>query len=117
MTSKKETIETPEIEILNSSENPEIIKIKADEHSEADDILKNSPLGKLVENMEELKKIRGFFLASLLMGFTGLFVFHLWLGIAAIVTGLLDIQFGSLFTRKAAYAGIVMGLLGIILAL
>ncbi len=122
MTKKTETIEAPEIEVLNSSEDPEkITKVRAEENTsqdpQMDEFLKNSPLGKVLENMEELKKIRGFFLASLLLGFTGLFVFHLWFGLAAIIFGILDLRLGSKFTKKASYVGIIFGLLDLLILL
>lgn len=117
---QKIKVEDTEVEVLNTSENPDnVTKIRADDHSHQDipfgDALKDTPLGKMIENMDEMKKIRGFFLASLLLGFTGLFVFRVWLGPLAIVFGLLDIFLGSRLTRKAAYVGIAFGLFALVL--
>jgi len=111
-----EKIKEEEVEVLNSVENPEKI-IESSSKNDEGEFFKNSPLGKILENVEEMKKIRGFFLASVLMGFTSLFVFHIPLGIAAIISGVLDLIFGSKITKKASYTGIAFGLIAIIMTL
>lgn len=117
MTQEKIKVEIEEVEVMNSSENPEqITKVQIDETSAGQkDSQDTSPLGKIMENIEEFKKIRGFFLASLLVGFTSLFIFRFWLGSAAIILGILDIVLGSKLTRKPAYVGISMGLIALLI--
>ncbi len=139
----KDTIEkitVDDVEIINSSTNtskPKITKIKADDSSNNssynstqhanpfEEMFKkaqeqaggsqNNPLAGIMENMEEVKKIKAYFFTSIVCGIIGLFTYPEFFGTAAILLGILDLSLGSKLTKTPAQFGILLGLIDLVL--
>jgi pilus assembly protein TadC len=134
MTIKKIKVDADDIEIINKSKtnntNPKITRIKADEEYKENtnesfnekfsasfggsQNIKNNPIGSLMNNIEEIKKIKPYFFFSLLFGIIALFTVPEYLGPLAIIFGGLDLWKGSKLTKTVAYLGIFFGLIALI---
>ena len=135
---KTEKINADEVEVINNSSNPEkITKVRVDDDSgnfsgtqSVEDFLnnmrensganngenlKNNPMMNMMGNIEEIKKIKPYFLIALLSGFWSLFGWTMFMAPLAILCGTLDLSLGSKFTQKASYIGIIFALIGLIL--
>ena len=135
MSIKKIKVDDDQVEVLNTSENPnpKITRIKADEEYSSSnssgssnnpfeqafgnmsDDMKQNPMVKMMGNMGEIKKIKPYFFFSLLFGFISLFGFREILAPLAIILGILDIWLGSKLTQTASYLGITFGMIGLVL--
>lgn len=127
MSVQKIKVEENEVELVNTSENPEkITRIKADDEYEAsknsfesmfenNPHLKNNPMEKMMGNIEEIKKIKPYFFFSIVCGLIALFALREYLGVAAIFLGILDLLKGSSFTKTASYFGIFLGLTALVI--
>ncbi len=135
-TNNIEKIKVDDVEVINSTENtsnsknPKITRIKADDNSSSannpfEEMFKkaqeqsggntNNPLAGMMENMEEIKKIKAYFFVSILCGIIGLFTFREFFGTAAIILGVIDLYFGSKLTKTPAQFGIILGIIDLII--
>jgi hypothetical protein len=130
-----EKISADEVEVVNSSENPEkitVTKIKADEEYKENQKKnpfegagfafgggaangEDNPLMKMMGNVEEIKKIKPYFLFALLFGFIALFGFRIYMAPLALLFGALDLLLGSKLTKNASYTGMIFAILGLML--
>jgi hypothetical protein len=130
-----EKITAEEVEVVNTAEekDPPITRVRVDDDSgnktgapSVEDFLEqmkknggegmeDNPMMKMLGNVAEIKKIKVYFLFSLLFGFIGLFGFRIYMGPLAILLGVVDLMLGSKLTQKASYVGIIFGLLSLIL--
>ena len=136
MKTGKTTIKAEDVEVINTSAEPEkITKVRVDEDSgnsnnggmpSMEEMLEqmknggvdteNDPMMKMMGNMAEIKKIKAYFLVALLAGFWSLFGWTNFMAPLALVFGALDLALGSKLTEKASYVGMIFAIFGLLMA-
>lgn len=116
-----EEVSAEEVEVISAddSEQPdqdeEIIRIKAD-----DDVsplfarTQDTAFAKMFENIEEVKKLKPFGGIALLLSVVGIKFYPIYLCIIAIILAVLDIVFGSKYTKKISIAAIIIAVLSLL---
>lgn len=107
---KTEKISADDVEVINTSKNPE----KKSENFGAGGF-EDNPMMKMMENMEEIKKIKAYFLIALIAGFWSLFGLTTFMAPVALVFGVLDLSLGSKLTEKASYIGMIFAVFALLM--
>lgn len=138
---KTEKITIEDVEVINTSANPEKItkvRVEDDENTSSqknsggapsveeflEQMRENSggggmednPMMNMMGNIAEIKKIKPYFFVALLAGFWSLFGWTLFMAPLALACGFLDISLGSKLTQKASYIGMIFAIIGLMLA-
>ncbi|MBI5414835.1 hypothetical protein HZA38_04975 [Candidatus Peregrinibacteria bacterium] len=113
---KVEEIPADEVEVLTGEEKKEeearITKIRADDP--LPESFQGNPVQKMVEGIEEIKKIRIFGPAALIISFFGLKFFPFYFEPIAICLAILDLWMGSKYTKKISIAAIIFAILSLL---